>query len=84
MLSDSEGTDLISPNDRALADEVAELQADHNAIVDSLIFSSAAADNPFLASILAATGGNKTELVENQFDLSDQLSSPLFENLDIV
>lgn len=91
ILSDSLGADQVfadpatgQPLDRPLADEIADLQADHDAVVDALIYNDADTDNPFLTTILAGTGGNDIELVENQFDLGAQLFTPLLENLEIV
>lgn len=94
ILSDSEGVDQVfvdpatgqpfSSNDRSLADELADLQSEHNAVVDSIIYNDSNADSPFLTSILAATGGNGIELVENQIDLSAHLTNPLLENLGII
>ena len=84
ILSDSEGGERVTPEDRPLSDEIAELQADHNAVVDAITFSDPQAENPFLASILAATGGGDVKLVENQPDLDALLGDPLLEALDIL
>lgn len=84
ILSDSEGIQQITPDDRPLAAEISELQAKHDAVVDAIIFSDTEADNPFLTSILDATGGNDIELVETQTDLDGLLANPLLENLDII
>ncbi len=84
ILSGSEGGDLVTPIVPPLADEIAELQSDHNAVVDAIIFNDTAAENPFLTAILADTGGNEIALVEDQLDLDALLFTPLLENLEIV
>lgn len=84
ILSDSEGAERVTQDDLSLAFEIAELQAEHNAVVDAIIFNDPGAENPFLTSILVATGGNDIELVESQSDLDALLANPLLENLDIV
>ncbi len=84
ILSGSEGGDLVTPIVPPLADEIAELQSDHNAMVDAIVFNDTAEENPFLTAILADTGGNEIALVEDQLDLDALLFTPLLENLEIV
>ena len=84
ILSDSEGTtQTVFAEDRSLSDELADLQANHGAVIDTIIYNDTDTPNQFLTPIEASGGDGVINLVENQFDLNDQLANPLLDNLQI-
>lgn len=85
ILSDSEGTQqTVFPQDQPLATELAELQADHDVTIDTIIYFDTDQPNQFLSPIEASGGDGVINVVENQFDLNALLGNPLLDNLGIL
>ena len=89
VLSDSKVGEIINidPNiDPSLDDEFGILMANHDAVIDTIIYKDTGEPNDDLLQLdntPISNTGSSINLVENQADLNDLLGGPLLDNLGL-